>query len=154
MKGEGTFFELGGCYRRYHCPLSRTIYLGQPPPKFLARRREGGAGGDRGGPRCRQAGAPARRSRSPGATPSPATGFEKESRIGYSIGLSYPPDWGERTISLRAGETTRLEPGMCFHLIPAIWRDDWGLEISESFLVTEHGSEPFCTYPRRLLVKD
>ena len=32
---EGTFFELGGCYRRYHAPLSRTVYLGKPPQKFL-----------------------------------------------------------------------------------------------------------------------
>ena len=23
-----TFFEIAGCYRRYHCPLSRTVYLG------------------------------------------------------------------------------------------------------------------------------
>src|SRR5688572_26043234 len=34
-KGEGTFFEIGGCYRRYHAPLSRTVYLGRPPQKFL-----------------------------------------------------------------------------------------------------------------------
>ena len=34
-RGEGTFFELGGCYRRYHAPLSRTVYLGPPPQKFL-----------------------------------------------------------------------------------------------------------------------
>ena len=41
---------------------------------------------------------------------------------------------------------------MTFHLIPAIWRDDWGLEITESFLVTA-GAKPFCTYPRKLFVK-
>ncbi|NJM31093.1 MAG: M24 family metallopeptidase, partial [Rhizobiales bacterium] len=34
-QGEGTFFEIGGCYRRYHAPLSRTVYLGKPPQKFL-----------------------------------------------------------------------------------------------------------------------
>jgi ectoine hydrolase len=42
---------------------------------------------------------------------------------------------------------------MTFHLIPAIWRDDWGLEITESFLVAAGGAEPFCSYPRKLLVK-
>ena len=63
-------------------------------------------------------------------------GIDKESRCGYAIGLSYPPDWGERTMSLRPGDRTVLEAGMTFHLIPAIWRDDWGLEITESFLVT------------------
>ena len=28
--GEATFFELSGCYRRYHAPLCRTIFLGTP----------------------------------------------------------------------------------------------------------------------------
>jgi DNA-binding Lrp family transcriptional regulator len=31
ISGAGTFFEIAGCYKRYHCPLSRTIYLGKPP---------------------------------------------------------------------------------------------------------------------------
>ena len=26
-----SFFELAGCYRRYHVPLSRTVFLGTPP---------------------------------------------------------------------------------------------------------------------------
>src|SRR5690606_41040309 len=25
--GEGTFFEIAGCYHRYHVPLSRTVFL-------------------------------------------------------------------------------------------------------------------------------
>ncbi len=29
--GQATFFELAGCYRRYHVPLSRTVFLGTPP---------------------------------------------------------------------------------------------------------------------------
>ncbi len=33
--GEGTFFEIAGAYHRYHCPLSRTLYLGKPPQAFL-----------------------------------------------------------------------------------------------------------------------
>ena len=32
---EGTFFEIAGCYQRYHVPLSRTIYLGTPPQEIL-----------------------------------------------------------------------------------------------------------------------
>ena len=36
-----------------------------------------------------------------------AHGIEKDSRTGYPIGLSYPPDWGERTMSLRPGDRTR-----------------------------------------------
>ena len=81
-------------------------------------------------------------------------GIEKETRCGYSIGLSYPPDWGERTMSIRQGDKTVLEEDMTFHLIPAIWEDDWGLEITESFRVTKNGAETFCSYPRRLFIKD
>jgi hypothetical protein len=43
---------------------------------------------------------------------------------------------------------------MTFHLIPAIWRDDLELEITESFLVTAGGAEPSCAYWRKLFVKD
>ena len=28
--GEGTFFEIAGAFHRYHCPLSRTVFLGKP----------------------------------------------------------------------------------------------------------------------------
>ena len=50
--GEGTFIEIAGCYRRYHCPLSRTVFLGKPPQKFLDTRE-----GDRRRPRGRARGA-------------------------------------------------------------------------------------------------
>ena len=33
-------------------------------------------------------------------------GIVKDNRTGYPIGLSYPPDWGERTMSLRPGDRT------------------------------------------------
>src|SRR5262245_29912821 len=152
-KDEGTFFELAGCYKRYHCPLSRTIYLGKPPRTFLDTEQaviDGIAAAlevARTGATCEDVEAAWR--------PTIARyGLGKESRVGYSIGLSYPPDWGERTMSLRPGDRTVLQDGMCFHLIPAIWQEQWGLEISESFLVTPHGAEPFCRVPRRLLIKE
>jgi Xaa-Pro aminopeptidase len=80
-------------------------------------------------------------------------GITKESRVGYSTGLNYPPDWGEHTMSLRPGDRTVLEPNMTLHLTPAVWFADWGIEISECFRVTETGSEAFCDIPRRLFTK-
>ena len=80
-------------------------------------------------------------------------GIVKESRIGYSAGLNYPPDWGEHTVSLRPGDKTVLEPDMTIHMIPGIWMDDWGVEISECFRVTETGHEKFCDFPQELVVK-
>ena len=81
-------------------------------------------------------------------------GFDKESRAGYSIGLSYPPDWGERTYSLRENDETVLEPGMTFHFMPGLWMDDWGMETTETILITETGAEPLCSVERKLFVKD
>lgn len=152
-KGEGTFFEIGGCYRRYHAPLSRTVYLGKPPQKFLDAEKSVLEATEAGLAKAK-----------PGRTCEDVAiaffdtlnrfGFEKESRAGYSIGLSYPPDWGERTMSLRRGDKTRLEPNMTLHFMPALWLDDGGLELSETILITPKGAECLCTTPRRLVVKE
>ncbi len=153
VEGAGTFFEVAGCYKRYHCPLSRTVYLGTPPPEFLQAEQavvEGiyaGLEAARPGNTCAHVEEAFRKVIA-------RYGIEKESRCGYSIGLSYPPDWGERTMSLRAEDRTILEPGMCFHFIPALWFDDWGMEITESFLVTETGAECLADVPRQLFVKE
>lgn len=50
--------------------------------------------------------------------------LERGAHCGYPIGLSYPPDWGERTIFLRPEDRTVLEPGMTFHFMPGLWMDD------------------------------
>jgi ectoine hydrolase len=81
-------------------------------------------------------------------------GLSKESRIGYSVGIGYPPDWGERTVSLRAEDTTELVPGMAFHLILGMWMDRWGYETSESVLVVPGGVEPLTHVPQGLVVKE
>ncbi len=71
------------------------------------------------------------------------------------MGLSYPPDWGERTISFRAEDTTVLEPGMTFHFMPGLWMADWGMEITETILIRADGpAEALASRPRRLIVKD
>ncbi len=67
--------------------------------------------------------------------------------------MSYPPDWGERTMSLRANDPTILQAGMCFHFMPGMWFDDWGFEMTESITVTEQGGLCLANVPRQLLVK-
>ena len=79
--------------------------------------------------------------------------MEKDTRTGYSIGLSYPPDWGERTMSLRSGDTTELRANMTLHFMTGLWMADWGLEITESILITEDGAECLADVPRELVVK-
>ena len=152
-RGAGTFFEIAGCYRRYHCPQSRTVFLGKPPKHFIEAERavvegiEAGLAAARPGNRCEDIANAFFKVLS-------SHGIEKNSRCGYPIGASYPPDWGERTMSLRPGDRSVLQPGMTFHFMPGIWQDDWGLEITESILITDTGAEPLCRTPRQLFIKD
>ena len=81
-------------------------------------------------------------------------GVTKESRLGYSMGLNYPPDWGEHTASIRKGDKTILLPNMTFHLIPAIWSEGDSFEVSESFRVTSSGCESLVHLPRGLVIKE
>ena len=149
---EGTFFELAGVYKRYHCPLSRTIFLGTPPARMCAAEQailEGISAG-------LEAAKPGNLCEDVAHTfyqTLAQHGFTKDSRTGYSIGLSYPPDWGERTMSLRRGDKTELKPNMCFHFMPGLWVDDWGLEITESIRITESGFECLSNVPRKLQIK-
>ena len=78
-------------------------------------------------------------------------GYRKDSRVGYSIGIGYPPDWGERTASLRPGDTTELQLGMCFHFQSGMWLEDFGAAISEPFVVTEAGGERLSDVRRELV---
>lgn len=153
QKNEGTFFEISGCYKRYHAPMSRTIYMGKPDQKFLnaekALQEAISAGLEQAKPGNR--------------TCDIANAVDKimikygidrhGARCGYPIGLSYPPDWGERTCSLRSSDQTILKPGMAFHFMPGIWQDNWGIEITESILITKDGVETLCDFPRKLFAK-
>nr|MDA3888611.1 ectoine hydrolase DoeA [Allgaiera sp.] len=89
------------------------------------------------------------------SAPLTRAGIDRAARCGYPVCLSYPPDWGERTISLRSEDQSVLEPGMTFHFMPGLWMDDWGLEITETILIRESGAaECLCDRPRRMFVKD
>jgi ectoine hydrolase len=152
VAGEATILELAAARCHYHCPMARTVFLGRPPQKIIDTAEivlEGTAA--------------ALAAAKPGATAEAVEaawrqvitrhGIVKESRIGYSVGLNYPPDWGEHTISLRPGDRTVLQPNMTLHVIPGIWMDDWGIEISECIQVTESGARTLANFPRQLFVK-
>jgi ectoine hydrolase len=34
-------------------------------------------------------------------------------------------------VSLRPGDTSELQAGMCFHMQSGLWLQDWGVAISE-----------------------
>ena len=80
-------------------------------------------------------------------------GIEKKNRTGYPIGLSYPPDWGERTMSLRPGDKTPLQENMTFHFMTGLWMDAWGFEITESIIIRNGAPELLANVPRKLVIK-
>ena len=150
--GEAVNLELAGCRHRYHCPIARTAFIGNNPPEKLLSLADitvEGLNLTLDGIK-------------PGITGEGVEkiwrehiakkGFEKESRIGYPIGLNYPPDWGEHTASLRPGDKTILKPNMTFHMILGMWMDNYGFECSESFRVTENGAITFASFGRKLFI--
>ncbi|MDG1431276.1 MAG: M24 family metallopeptidase [Paracoccaceae bacterium] len=152
--GEATFFELSGCYRRYHAPLCRTVFLGTPSDE-VRRAEAAQIEGIEAGINAARAGNRTCDIANAFMAVLAKHGIKREGRMGYPIGLSYPPDWGERTASIRAEDETILEPGMTFHFMPALWMDNWGLETTETLLITENGpAEALCNVERKLFVKN
>lgn len=151
--GEGTFFEIAGVYKRYHCPLSRTVFLGKPTQTFIDAEKAVLEGMD-AGLEAAKAGNLCEDIANAFFAVLNKYGITKDNRTGYPIGLSYPPDWGERTMSLRPGDKTVLEENMTFHFMTGLWMDDWGFEITESIVIGANGPECLANVPRRLHVKD
>lgn len=147
-----TVLELSGVRHRYHCPISRTIHLGPPPQRITDTIKvviEGmlAVTADlKAGNRAEDAHAAWRRTAEP-------HGITKASRIGYSVGLGYPPDWGESTISLRKHEATLLEENQTVHLMLGIWNEDWGVSVSNVIRVGASQGEALAAFPMELVVK-
>ena len=151
-EGNPIIIELAGCHKRYHSPLARTAVIGMPNEEIKQLSEVVIEGINtaldvvKPGITCEEVELAWRES-------IEKNGVKKESRIGYSTGLNYPPDWGEHTASLRPGDRTVLEPNMVFHMIPTIDLGHVGMEISEAFRVTETGFEVLADFPRELFVK-
>ena len=151
--GEAVSIELAGVHHRYHTPLARSVSLGTP-----SRELDRLAGATVEGLNAALA------ELKPGNTPSDVTrawdavlaryGLEKKSRLGYSIGVGFPPDWGERTVSIRADDQTVLEENMTFHVIAGMWMTGYGFEVSESIRVAPGGADVLTDAPRKLIVKE
>ncbi len=145
--------ELAACRNRYHSPLARTMYLGQNPPQKLQDTAQVVVEGLHAALDAAKPGTVCEEVEAVWRQTIAKLGLVKESRIGYAMGLNYPPDWGEHTASLRPGDKTVLQPNMTFHMILGMWMDDWGFECSESFRITDTGSETFADFPRKLFIK-
>mgnify|MGYP001483971931 FL=1 len=152
VSGEATIIEIAGAYKRYHCPMARTVLLGKKDQKKINTMKATNEALDAGISATK-----------PGNTIDDVAQkfwgvldkykIKKDSRTGYSIGIGYPPDWGEQTFNILKGDKTILQPNVTFHMIAVMQFGDWGVEASEAVRVTEKGSELFCNLSRELHIK-
>lgn len=150
---EPAFLEMAACHDRYHAALMRSAWVGAMPAEAVEMDKV-----------CQDALAAALDAIRPGEPCEAAhlacqavidragytDAFRK--RTGYSIGISFAPDWGEGGIlSLYTGVKTPFEPGMTFHIPPALRiYGRFTVGVSETVVVTETGHRVLGTIPRAL----
>lgn len=156
-RDECVFLEVGGCYRRYHTAMMRTVFIGEPPAALLEAEELTAEAVEKMVEAMR-----------PGLTASDVDSVAREvlsrhtgggqlvTRSGYSIGIAFAPSWDEGyMLSLKAGERTVLREGMTFHIIPWLYGVE-GRHVmgsSETVYVTSTGCESFFSASRKLTVK-
>ncbi len=153
--GDAILLEIGAVHHRYAGPLMRSAVAG--PPSDLIRRMYD---------TCDRALDAALRTMRPGVTGAQVhaacqqvideAGFEPNfrKRTGYSVGVGFAPDWGEgHIVHLSRAAQTPLQPGMVFHLPPALREEGVaGVGCSETVLVTEDGVEVLTSFSRSLRI--
>lgn len=155
QNGDTVLIELGATVSRYGGALMRTAFIGEPTAEVLkmndvvlrslnaaiAAIKPGVTAGsvDQA---CREV--------------IEEAGLEEmfRKRTGYSVGVAFAPDWGEgHIVSLRRDDPRLLEPGMVFHMPPALRAfQRMCVGASETVVVTDAGCEVLTHHPRELHV--
>lgn len=152
-KADCVFLEVAGCYNRYHAAMMRTVTVGETPKPILEAEKV-----------CREAMDATMAAIRPGVPASAidtiarkviaagAPNAEQASRTGYSIGIGFPPDWGEgHILSMVKGHDRPLERNMTFHLIPWVQvPGHGGVGLTETIVVTETGCRSLFNFERRV----
>ena len=152
--GDPAFLEMAACHDRYHAALMRSAWIGQAPSEATEMMKV-----------CQEAlqvsldtirpGVPCEVPHMACQRIIDAAGYTDNfrKRLGYSVGISFAPDWGEGAIlRLNAGVKTELRPGMTFHLPPALRiYGRFTVGVSETIVVTDTGYRALGTVKRDLL---
>ncbi|WP_213993746.1 Xaa-Pro peptidase family protein [Sodalis sp. dw_96] len=142
QQGDVVVLETAGCHHRYHAALFRTIMVGDVPQKArdwydITRTALAAAmAAMKPGNLCSDVHDAAQRVIDAGG----ATDAYRK-RTGYSMGISFAPDWGEGNIlHLNKGYDVELVEGMAFH-IPITLREyaQFTVACSETVIVTRSG---------------
>lgn len=154
-EGDAVLLEIPGCVKRYTAVINRCVVLGRGTEQLRSMADAAIGTLDELIAQLR-----------PGMTSSEADrlchnllgkrGFEMRRRTGYSIGISFPPDWGEWDVmNLVEGDERELRPGMVFH-IPISVRvlGVAGVSASETVLITRAGCEALTQFSRQVFFRE
>lgn len=154
---EPVHIEPGGCVHRYHAVIIRTIHVGAPRDKKFLKLVDLSLEGLHEGLAKLRAGVTSGEVDDALKGPVRRAGLGETafSRGGYSIGIGFPPDWGEgRTQSIKQGDPTVLQANMTFHVLSNLWYEGKTLvAFSETARVTDSGCEVLTRFPRELIVR-
>jgi Xaa-Pro aminopeptidase len=153
-QGDVVCIELGASVNRYHAIVMRTAILGQP----TGRLREVHDCLEEGFDAALAAAKPGAKAQEPDdACNAVLVKLDlvrrRCHRIGYSIGLAYPPGWLE-PMMLVAGDDHILAPNMSFSLEPNLTLQDegFGVKLGETAVCTAEGPLSLSRLPHKLTV--
>lgn len=155
-RGDVVCVEFAGVVHRYHAVLMRTAVVGQPTPRVqeVADCVE----------RATEAAIAASGPGAPAPAPDDACNAilgeldlvrRRCHRIGYSLGVAYPPGWLE-PMTLVEGDNHILAPGMSFTVEPNLHLPDegFGMKMGDTVLCTESGARSLSRLPHTLHIAD
>ena len=154
-RGDIVNVELASCVARYHVPTFRVLALGQPSQDAIRMHEasvtglEAGLSGIKPGMTSHEADKIVR-----DAIERAGFGEEFVVRAAYGIGIAFSATWGEAGVaSLRPNDELIVEEGMCFHLVPALYRDGVGcICCSMPIEITAVGALPLTPIKPALMV--
>jgi Xaa-Pro dipeptidase len=155
--GDSVFVEMSASVGRYHAPLARMAYVGEPP-----------AGTDEAAAIASDGLAAVTQALVPG-TPAcdvyaawqrvvdEGLGHQRYRRhhCGYQVGIGFPPSWvgGPHVVGLRSDSTWPVRAGMTFHAFSwLLGQEPADFVLSDTVLVTDAGGEALTSVSRQPIV--
>ena len=155
-RGEIVNMEMAATVARYNAPVFRISVIGEPSDE-VRRFHDASLAGLRAGLENFQ----------PGMTSGEADSIVRRAveqagygdyfpvRAAYGVGIGFSPSWGEdHVMAVRPGDPRPLERGMCFHLVPALYKGDLGCVCcSMAIEITDKGAAPLVPLEPKLFVR-
>jgi Xaa-Pro dipeptidase len=155
--GDNVFLELSGCYRRYHAPLGRLVFVGAAPQAA----REMEAVCRRAFDAVLRALVPGNRAREvyaawQGVVDAAGLSHYRRHHCGYLVGIGVPPSWtgGNSVTGLRHDSDLPIEAGMSFHVLSWLMGTGKGdYFLSNTVLLTSSGPDVLTRTPDTVTVR-